>query len=77
VSSSSQLQQRAVWGWGSTFDAEEARSFLAQRVALYARLIGLFFSLLYGAGIVLVLVAGADLGGPLAPLRRSISRPRR
>lgn len=60
MSSSSQYEQRAVWGWGTTFDAEEARAFLAQRVALYARLIGLFFSLLYAAGIVLVLAAAPE-----------------
>jgi serine/threonine-protein kinase len=60
VSSSSRLEQRAVWGWGTSFDAEETRAFLAQRVALYARMIGLFFSLLYVMGIVLVLVAAPD-----------------
>jgi hypothetical protein len=47
---------RAVWGWGTTLDAEEARAFLAKRIAVYARQIGLFFSLLYAAGIVLMLV---------------------
>jgi eukaryotic-like serine/threonine-protein kinase len=60
VLSSSQFKQRAVWGWSTTFDAEEARVFLAQRVALYARMIGLFFSILYGAGVVLVLVAAPE-----------------
>jgi hypothetical protein len=46
VPSSSRLAQHAVWGWNTTFDADEARAFLAQRVAVYARMIGLFFSLL-------------------------------
>jgi serine/threonine-protein kinase len=42
-----------VWGWGSSFDTEEERAFLAQRVALYARQIGSFFGVLYAGGIVL------------------------
>jgi eukaryotic-like serine/threonine-protein kinase len=58
--SSSPVKQRTAWGWGTTFDAEEARAFLAQRVAVYARMIGLFFSVLYGVGIVLLLVAAPD-----------------
>jgi eukaryotic-like serine/threonine-protein kinase len=46
-----------VLGWGTSYDDEESRAFLAQRIALYARLIGSFFALLYLAGMVLVLVA--------------------
>ena len=58
--SSSQIKQRTAWGWGTTLDAEEARTFLARRVALYAGVIGLFFSLLYAVGFALVLVAAPD-----------------
>ncbi len=52
--------QRAAWAWGTSFDEEEARAFLAGRVALYARQIGLFFCMLYVAGIVLVLAIARD-----------------
>jgi hypothetical protein len=58
--SSSQIKQRTAWGWGTTLDAEEARAFLARRVALYAGVIGLFFLLLYVVGFVIVLVAAPD-----------------
>jgi len=51
-----------VWGWGTSFQSEEERAFLAKRVALYARQVGLFFLLLYAAGILIVAsVAPADL----------------
>jgi eukaryotic-like serine/threonine-protein kinase len=54
VAGSTSELPRAAWGYGTTLDAEEARAFLAKRIALYARQIGLFFSLLYVAGIVLM-----------------------
>jgi eukaryotic-like serine/threonine-protein kinase len=44
---------RSAWGWGTSFDSEEERAFLAQRVALYAQAIGAFFGLLYVVGVVL------------------------
>src|SRR5690606_23535781 len=47
---------RNVWGWGTSFDSEEERSFLAQRVALYARQVGVFFALLYLVGVAVVAV---------------------
>jgi hypothetical protein len=60
--SSSAREPRAVWGWGTSFDSEEERAFLAKRVALYARQVGLFFLLLYAAGFLIVaIVAPADL----------------
>ena len=46
--------QRAAWGWGTTLDDAEARAFLAQRVAVYARQVGAFFTLLYVVGFVSV-----------------------
>jgi len=56
VAGSSSELPRQAWGWGSTLDDEEARHFLAARVALYALQIGIFFSLLYLAGLVLISV---------------------
>jgi serine/threonine-protein kinase len=52
--------QRAVWGWGTSFDSEEERAFLAQRVALYARQVGAFFAMMYLVGIVLSLSVVPD-----------------
>jgi hypothetical protein len=46
--------QRSAWGWGTSFESEEERAFLAQRVALYARQIGVFFAMLYVVGVVVV-----------------------
>jgi eukaryotic-like serine/threonine-protein kinase len=43
-----------VWGWGTSFDDEDARAFLAERVALYARQVGTFFALLYLVGVIVV-----------------------
>jgi serine/threonine-protein kinase len=51
---------RSVWGWGSSFDSAEERSFLARRVALYALAIGGFFGMLYAGGLVLGLVVVPD-----------------
>ena len=54
--SSSELA-RPIWGWGSSFDHDEARDFHAARVALYARLVTTFFAVLYiGGGIIVALV---------------------
>lgn len=50
-----------AWGRGTTFDDEETRAFLAQRVALYARQLGMFFALLYAAGAVVVLAVAPDM----------------
>jgi serine/threonine-protein kinase len=51
-----------VWGWGSSFSNEEERAFLAKRVGLYARQVGLFFLVLYGAGVLIVAsIAPSDL----------------
>jgi hypothetical protein len=52
--SSSAREPRAVWGWGTSLSNQEDREFLAKRIALYARQIGLFFLLLYVAGFVVV-----------------------
>jgi eukaryotic-like serine/threonine-protein kinase len=50
-------QQRPIWGRGTSFDDEEARDFHADRVALYARLVTLFFVLVFlGGGLVVALV---------------------
>lgn len=51
---SSAREPRTVWGWGTSFENEEERAFLAKRVALYARQVGLFFLLLYVAGVLIV-----------------------
>jgi hypothetical protein len=60
--SSSAREPRAVWGWGTSLSNDEERAFLAKRVALYARQVGLFFLILYAAGAVIVAsVAPADL----------------
>jgi hypothetical protein len=47
--------QRSVWAWGTGGGSEEERAFLAQRVALYARQLGLFFSMLYVVGWIVIL----------------------
>jgi eukaryotic-like serine/threonine-protein kinase len=47
--------QRSVWAWGSSGDSEEERAFVAQRVALYARQLGMFFAMLYVVGWVVIL----------------------
>jgi hypothetical protein len=57
----SEEKYRPVLGWGTSFDDEESRALLAQRIALYARLIGSFFALLYLAGIAIVLVVAPDM----------------
>jgi eukaryotic-like serine/threonine-protein kinase len=56
VAGSTISQQRAVWGWGTSFDDEEARAFLSRRVALYARQVGMFFAVLYVVGLIVVAV---------------------
>lgn len=48
------MRERAVWGWGTSFANEEERVFLAKRVALYARQVGLFFLMLYAMGLLIV-----------------------
>ena len=35
-----------MWGWGTSFDSEEERAFLARRIALYARQCAAFFATL-------------------------------
>jgi predicted Ser/Thr protein kinase len=62
AASSSSHAQRAVWGWGTSLGDEEARAFLARRVALYARHVGTFFAILYlGGAIVTAVVLPAQL----------------
>ena len=56
ASTSASEAQRAAWGWGTTFHDEEARAFLAQRVALYARQVGRFFASLYVVGFIVIAV---------------------
>jgi eukaryotic-like serine/threonine-protein kinase len=53
MAAASSTALRSVWGWGTSYETEEERAFLAQRVALYARQVGLFFAMLYAIGIVL------------------------
>jgi serine/threonine-protein kinase len=52
--------QRAVWGWGTSLDDQEARAFLAKRIALYARQVGMFFALLYVAGFVVLSIVAPE-----------------
>lgn len=56
VGTSPPAGQRALWGWGTSFDSEEERAFLAQRVALYARQIAMFFAMLYVVGLVAIAI---------------------
>ena len=54
ASTSASEAQRAAWGWGTTFHDEEARAFLAQRVAIYAHQVGRFFTALYVFGFIAI-----------------------
>lgn len=57
---SSSEQKRPVWGRGTRFDDEEARDFHATRVALYARLVMIFFVLIFVGGALVVGFAAPD-----------------
>jgi serine/threonine-protein kinase len=60
VTGSSIEAQREAWAWGTSFDDEEARAFLAQRVALLARQVGMLFAGLYVFGLVIVAIVVPD-----------------
>ena len=49
-----------MWGWGSRFEDEESRDFHAGRVALYAKLVCSFCSLLYLCGGLVIAIVAPD-----------------